>query len=215
MFSRSRVACFLWCRRQNGDRRTTVYQVTGREESYRLFGRDRYDAITDSLLRFPTPFVDPVEGSNVPRAGQGSAATQRVVTEFVVVPTNLPLILLLASAAFSSIFLENGVDSGVDCGHKLGRCNSISPPGGGDTLDILPPPNAQVVLIPNYFSLTTKINKMVQLKQYLLSISSRNDLQLSQKSSRAINHKISFSPLAIITTTVHAKSFTNLNILIH
>ena len=151
--------------------------------------------------------------------GRGSAAAQRVVAEFVVVPTNLPLILLLASAAFSGIFLENGIDSGVDCGHKIGRCNSISPPGGGGRYprypDILPPPNTQVVLIPNYFSLTTKINKMVQLKQYLLSISSRNDLQLSQKSSRAINHKISFSPLAIITTTVHAKSFTNLNTLIH
>ena len=131
VFSRSRLACFLWCRRQNGDRRTTVYQVTGREEeSYRLFERARYDAITDSLLRFPTPFVDPLQGSNVPRAGQGSAAAQRVIAEFVVVPTNLPLILLLASAAFSGIFLENGIDSGVDCGHKLGRCNSISPRGG-------------------------------------------------------------------------------------
>ena len=71
VFSRSRVACFLWCRLQNGDRRTTVYQVTGREESYRLGGQARYDAVTDSLLRFPTPFVDPLEGSNVPRAGQG------------------------------------------------------------------------------------------------------------------------------------------------
>ena len=119
-----------------------------------------------AYLRFP--FVDPVEGSNVPRpgqgsavegsnvpragqgsavegsnvplAGQGSAAAQRVVAECVVVPTNLPLILLLASAAFSGIFLENGVDgtkvSRVDCRHKLGRCNSISPyakllvPGG-------------------------------------------------------------------------------------
>ena len=173
----------------------------------------------------PRRVVSFVWASQIRRKGRtyrgqdrGSAAAQRVVTEFVVVPTNLPLILLLASAAFSGIFLENGIDSGVDCGHTLGRCNSISPPGGGRYpryLVILPPPNTQVVLIPNYFSLTTKINKMVQLKQYLLSISSRNDLQLSQKSSRAINHKISFSPLAIITTTVHAKSFTNLNTLIH
>ena len=77
-----------------------------------------------------------------------------ILAEFVVVPTNLPLILLLPNAAFSGIFLENGVDSCVDCGHKLGRCNSISLPGGGRYpryLDILPPPNAQVVWIPNYF----------------------------------------------------------------
>ena len=166
VFSRSRVACFLWCRRQNGDRRTTVYQVTGREEeSYRLFGRTRYDAITDSLLRFPTPFVDPLEGSNVPRQGRGPLQHRESSPNLSWYQQTCPLFCFLPVPSFPVYFLKMALTPAwIADTSSVGV--TVTLPGGGDTLDILPPPNTQVAFIPNYFSLTTKINKMVQLKQY-------------------------------------------------
>ena len=62
-------------------------------------------------------------------------------------------------------------------GWGWGRCPRIYSPHPG----FLTPSQYPSCLASKLFYLTTKINKMVQLNQYLLSLSSCNDLQLLQE----------------------------------